>query len=67
MAVLKRFNITFDYVHATLYLEKNSNYDRPVVCSTALAWLQGSRRKDRKSQAYLQTVPRQNPESLRAM
>ena len=28
MGILKRFNITFDYLHATLYLEKNKNYER---------------------------------------
>ena len=35
IGVLKRFNITFDYFHSTIYLEKNANFRRPSVFNRA--------------------------------
>jgi hypothetical protein len=34
-AVLKRFNLTFDYTRNTIYFEKNANYNRPSVFNRA--------------------------------
>ncbi len=35
MGILKRFNITLDYLHSTIYLEKNKNYGRASVFNRA--------------------------------
>jgi len=37
--VLKRFNITFDYQHQQLILERNANYDKPDVFDRSGMWL----------------------------
>jgi len=37
--VLRRFNITFDYGHQTLYFEPNANYSRPDVFDRSGMWL----------------------------
>ena len=33
--ILKRFNLTFDYPHNTIYFEKNAKYNRPSVFNRA--------------------------------
>jgi len=37
--VLKRFNITFDYQHQQLILERNANFDKPDVFDRSGMWL----------------------------
>lgn len=38
-AILKRFNITFDYTHQQLILEPNANYDKPDVFDRSGMWV----------------------------
>ena len=65
--ILKRFNMTFDYLHATLYLEKNKNYERPSVFNRAgLAPRSHAAGFESRKRIYRQS-PRPNRESLRAI